>query len=178
MAIPPDQPATAADNLPIRALLEERRLLLAYISVFARDRDAAEDILQEAMLLALRQRFDRVDHARAWIRVTSRNLAFSEGRRRQRRVTLLPEDVLELLDPVWDDEADSPPHDAQLAALRECFKHLSAAGKRLIDLRFFQGLDGEGVAKALGRPLNTVYVGLSRVYRRLAACIERRLERT
>jgi len=38
-----------------------------------------------------------------------------------------------------------------------------------------QQLDGDGIAQRIGRPVNTVYVGLSRIYRRLADCIQRRL---
>lgn len=173
MATPTNETAPA-DDLPIRTLLEERDLLLAYINVFTHNIDAAEDILQDAMMLALRQRFADISQARGWIRVTARNLALSEGRRKQRRGKLLPDDVLELLEPVWGEDT-SDPHREKVAALRTCFAHLSASGQRLIDLRFNHGLSGEAIASAVGRPLNTVYVGLTRVYRRLANCIERRL---
>jgi RNA polymerase sigma-70 factor, ECF subfamily len=170
-------PETPADDLPMRTLLEERGLLLGYINVIVRDLHAAEDILQEALVIALRQRFEHVDHARAWIRVTARNLALNESRRKQRRAGMLSDEVLELLEPTWRAEGDGPSHGERLAALRSCCEQLSDAGKRLIDLRYHQNLDGEGIAEALGRPLNTVYVGLSRVYRRLAGCIETRLGR-
>jgi RNA polymerase sigma-70 factor (ECF subfamily) len=165
------------DDAPMRALLEERGLLLGYINAIVRDLHASEDVLQEALLLALRQRFADVGHARAWIRVTARNLALNEGRRRQRRAAPLSDEALDLLEPAWDAEAAGAAHGERLAALRACCEQLPAAGRKLIELRYRQGLDGAGIAAALGRPLNTVYVGLSRVYRRLSACIERRLER-
>ncbi len=170
--------APPADDAPMRTLLEERGLLLGYINVIVRDLHAAEDILQEALMLALRQRFADVGHAQAWIRVTARNLALNEGRRRQRRAKPLSDDILELLEPAWDEEGDGPAHGERLAALRACCERLSDAGKRLIDLRYHRKLDGAGMAAALGRPLNTVYVGLSRVYRRLSTCIEQRMQQS
>ena len=161
---------------PMATLLAERGLLLAYINVIMRDLHAAEDVLQEALLVAMSETFTGDDHARAWIRVTARNLALAARRRRQRGA-VLADDVLDLLEPEWRHEAeDGHAHGARLAALRACCDLLSGAAKRLIDLRFTSGLDGSGIAAALGRPINTVYVGLSRVYRRLAECIATRLE--
>lgn len=162
-------------ELPMRTLLEERSLLLAYINVIVCDLHAAEDILQEALMLAMRQPFASVDHARGWIRVTVRNLSLNERRRKQRRA-VLSDAALALLEPAWKQEGDGAPQGERLAALRACSEELSDAGKRLIDLRYHRGLDGDGMAAELGRPLNTVYVGLSRVYRRLADCIQRRLD--
>jgi len=170
---PPDpQPAVAKP--PMQALLAERGLLLAYINVMLRDLHGAEDILQEALLLAMKHPFTDADHARAWIRVTARNLALAEGRRRGRGA-VLSQEMLDQLEPLWRDEAGSHVHGERIAALRACCDLLPEPARRLIDLRFRDQLDGVGIAARIGRPLNTVYVGLSRIYRRLADCIQRRL---
>lgn len=160
---------------PLRALLAERGLLLAYIQVILPDAHAAEDVLQDALLLAMRTTFRDIDHARAWIRVTARNLALNEGRRRQRRAGALPADVLDDLEPLWDEQVQGPAMTERMAALRACCAQLPARARQLLQLRFERNLDGAGIGAAIGRPLNTVYVSLSRIYRRLAACIGRRL---
>jgi RNA polymerase sigma-70 factor (ECF subfamily) len=159
----------------MQALLAERGILLAYINVMLRDLHGAEDILQEALLLAMDQPFVDANHARAWIRATARNLALAE-RRRRGRGAMLSDDVLQLLEPAWREEAGEGAHGERIAALRACCDGLSEAARRLLDLRFQGGLDGQAIAARIGRPLNTVYVGLSRIYRRLAECIQRRLE--
>lgn len=170
---PPDpQPAVAKP--PMQALLAERGLLLAYINAVLRDLHGAEDILQEALLLAMKHPFTDADHARAWIRVTARNLAHAERRRRSRGAILSP-DMLDQLEPAWREEAGGHVHGERIAALRACCDLLPETARRLIDLRFRDQLDGDGISARIGRPVNTVYVGLSRIYRKLADCIQRRL---
>lgn len=164
----------APGKASMQALLAERGILLAYINSMLRDLHGAEDILQEALMLAMDQVFTDTDHARAWIRVTARNLALAEGRRRGRGARLSDE-VLELLQPIWREEAGDRTHGERIAALRVCCDALPETAKRLLDLRFQGDLDGQAIAARIGRPLNTVYVGLSRTYRRLAECIQRRL---
>lgn len=165
-------PSPSSDHL--RAVLDQRSLLLGYINAITRDLHAAEDILQESLVLATRQHFNDDGHAQAWIRVTARNLALAELRRRTRRPTALSEEAFALLEPAWD-EAAKDGQGARLEALRECSAGLSTAARTLLDLRFRDGLDGASIAAFLGRPLNTIYVSLSRIYRRLADCIVQRL---
>ncbi len=168
-------PGGAVDDA-MRVLLQERGLLLGYINAIVRDLHAAEDLLQEALMLAMRQRFEHADHARGWIRVTARNLAMNELRRRSRQGGALSDAVLDALEPSWDEEAASAGRAERLGLLRDCYAKLSARARLLVDLRFRQGLDGAAIAEQVGRPLNTVRVGLSRIYRRLAACMGVRME--
>ncbi|HYE08389.1 MAG TPA: sigma-70 family RNA polymerase sigma factor [Planctomycetota bacterium] len=166
--------AAAPDEAAMQALLAERGLLLAYINVIVRDLHASEDLLQEALVLAMRQRFAGVDHARGWIRVTARNLSLNHVRRadRRRRVS---DETLAQLESAWSEEAAGPSHGQRLAALRACSERLSPAAKRMLELRFVDGLACDAVATALRKPVNTVYVGMSRLYARLAKCIDQRL---
>jgi RNA polymerase sigma-70 factor (ECF subfamily) len=147
--------------------------------VIVRDLHAAEDILQEALVLATRQPFNDADHARGWIRVTIRNLAMNELRRRARHPAGISDEAMALLEPEWraveEDYSHGASHGDRLAALRACCEGISPAARQLLDLRFREGLDGAGIAERLGRPLNTVYVTLSRLYRRLSDCVSTRL---
>jgi len=169
----PTSPVPAQD--PLRAILEQRSLLLGYVNVIVRDLHAAEDILQEALVLATRQPFNDADHARGWIRVTIRNLAMNELRRRARHPAGISDEAMALLEPEWRALEEDYSHGERLAALRACCEGISPAARQLLDLRFREGLDGAGIAEKLGRPLNTVYVTLSRLYRRLSDCVTTRL---
>ena len=161
---------------PLRAILEQRSMLLGYAYAIVRDLHMAEDILQEALILATREQFQSADHARGWIRVTVRNLAMNELRRRARHPVGISDETMALLEPEWQAAADEPYHHGErLAALRACCDALSEPVRQLLDLRFREGLDGAAIAARLGRPLNTIHVGLSRSYRRLADCISARL---
>jgi RNA polymerase sigma factor (sigma-70 family) len=180
MELPRDHLASveqaAADQDHLRAVLDQRALLLGYINAIVRDLHAAEDILQESLVLATRQRFNDVPHAQGWIRVTARNLALAELRRRTRRPATLSDEAFALLEPAWEEATgDGHPHGARLEALRACCAGLSASARQLLELRFHEGLEGAAISARISRPLNTVYVGLSRTYRRLAECIAQRL---
>jgi len=176
---PTDQASAAqasADQGHLRAILDQRALLLGYVNAIVRDLHAAEDILQESLVLATRQQFNDTHHAQGWIRVTARNLALAELRRRARRPATLSDEAFALLEPAWEAAAgESHPQGARLEALRACCAGLSTAARQLLDLRFREGLEGAAISARLSRPLNTVYVGLSRTYRRLAECIAQRL---
>jgi RNA polymerase sigma-70 factor, ECF subfamily len=164
----------ASGDAAMQTLLAERGLLLAYINVIVRDLHAAEDLLQEALVLAMRQRFSGVDHARGWIRVTARNLSLNHARRADRRKRV-SDAALAQLEADWADEAAGPSHGQRLAALRACSERLSPAARRMIDLRFAEGRSCDAIAGTLGKPVNTIYVGMSRLYARLAECIRQRL---
>jgi RNA polymerase sigma factor (sigma-70 family) len=176
MEIPPQPLPLSPDQGHLRELLDQRALLLGYINAIVRNLHSAEDILQESLVLATKQSFNDAHHAQAWIRVTARNLSLAELRRVSRRPATLSEEAFALLEPAWEAAADEEhSQGARLEALRACSAGLSATARQLLDLRFREGLDGAAIAARLGRPLNTVYVGLSRTYRRLADCIGRRL---
>ena len=82
--------------------------------------------------------------------------------------------VLDLVEADWarrDEEAADRRH----GALRACLEQLSPYVQELIRLRYGEGLSGAGLAKALNRQVNTVYVALSRAHNTLATCIRTRL---
>ena len=83
--------------------------------------------------------------------------------------------VLELLEDHWS-SGDAAPASAR-KALRECVEKLSPYARQLIQMRYVDDLSGQEVAERLNRSPNTVYVALSRTYRHLAGCVERRLAR-
>ena len=62
-------------------------------------------------------------------------------------------------------------------AVRACVKKLSPYAQQLIRMRYVDELSALEVAERLNRSPNTIYVALSRTYRYLAGCVERRLAR-
>lgn len=130
----------------------------------------AEDLAQETLLTAYRS-LDGVepDKLHAWVRAVARNKHVDLLRRRG--------DVV-VTDAVPDraDSADGP-LDAMLAAANReevqlLLEGLSPEDKQLVELKYVEELSLQEVAARVGRPVNTVKVGLFRARKRLRARIQ------
>jgi RNA polymerase sigma-70 factor (ECF subfamily) len=160
----------------LRLLISGRVLLLAYIQAIVRDSHLAEDVLQEISVLAVRKCNEIVDesHFRAWIRRAARLESMNVLRRHQKLSTAMPEPVLEALEAHWDNFDDEWALD-RVDALRHCVGKLTVNSQQLLRMRYHEGVSGVALADRLGKPVNTVYVALSRIHRTLADCVARRL---
>jgi RNA polymerase sigma-70 factor (ECF subfamily) len=131
----------------------------------------AEDLAQETILATYRN-LDGIEPGslHAWVRTVARNKHLDLVRRQARIVTLasVPESL---------DSDDDPLAAALAAADREAtvrlLSNLSPTDRRLIELKYMEDYSVDEVAVILGRPANTVKVGLFRARKRLKAHIER-----
>jgi RNA polymerase sigma-70 factor (ECF subfamily) len=157
----------------VRLLLSERAMLLGYIGSLVRDSHLAEDIFQDVALIVLRKRDELSDSS--GFPVWARKIARLESMNVLRRETKLPrpldQSVLDVLDRHWtqSDEGPAP------AALRACVTRLTERSRKLVELRYRDGLSGKRLAERLAQPLNTVYVTLARIHRALSECVRGRL---
>ena len=159
----------------LRVLLSGRLLLLAYVRSIVRDPHMAEDIFQEVSLLALRKRAEVVDetHFQAWIRRAARLEAMNALRREKRQNQVLPEAVLDALDPHWENQrADLAERRAEWLA--QCLTRLTDRARQIVVWRYGDGLAPQRLAERLERPINTVYVALARIHKTLGDCIRRK----
>lgn len=162
----------------MRLFVEQRAPLLGFLRAIVGSRERAEDLLQDLAVLLLRKHADipNPEAFPGWIRRAAR----FEARNAMRRVRAveLDEAALDALEaawaPAWAGGKDGG-EDVRIAALERCLAGLSPTARRLVELRYRQGLDCAALAERLGRPLNTVYVGLSRLHRALEDCIRGRL---
>ena len=161
----------------ILAMLEpERRKQLALARSILRDAQLAEDVHQD-MLMKVCQNvatFDGPRHLRDWSWKVLRNRCYEVIRQSKYRPVLLDPSVLELVD---DELAsrDSEEVERRAAALKSCLEGLTANARKIVRLRFFEGLQGKEVAAQLGRKPDAVYKALQRIYTTLGECIRRRL---
>jgi RNA polymerase sigma-70 factor, ECF subfamily len=158
-------------------LLSHRAMLLGYIASIVRDPDLAEDVFQNVAVVVLDKAgvVARDEEFPAWARRVARYESLTALRKRKRSPELLDQSVLELLEDEWS-AADGAPAPAR-KALRECVEKLSPYAQQLIRMRYVDELSALDVADRLNRSPNTIYVALSRTYRHLAGCVERRLAR-
>lgn len=87
-AVPDPAAADAATKRDIAALLPELR---AFARFLARDRVAADDLVQDALVraLAAASRFERGTNLKAWLFTILRNAFYEQGRRRRREAAVL-----------------------------------------------------------------------------------------
>ena len=164
------------EDIVVRFLVSNRPHLLAFIRGIVRDRGLAEDVYQDVCVSVVlkRDEIDDVGHLRNWCRQAARFRAIDALRKRNSGAYVMDQAVLDLVEADWaqrDDQTFERRHDA----LRACLEQLSPYVQELIRLRYGEGLTGAGLAKALNRQVNTVYVALSRAHNTLAACIRARL---
>ncbi len=131
----------------------------------------AEDLAQETILATYRN-LDGIEPGslHAWVRTVARNKHLDLVRRQARLVTVAS--IPESSDP------DDDPLACALAGsdreeTRKLLSRLSPGDRRLIELKYLDDRSVEEVAVVLGRPVNTVKVGLFRARKRLRAQIER-----
>lgn len=180
-----------AEALVVRLFHEEGRSLVRLARLFVDDRNAAEDLVQEAFLRLARHahRIDDVDKAPAYLRSIVLNLARDHNRRGL--VSLRHHATAAHNDPItgqagpagWSSESPdeelvrSDEHRRILAAVRS----LPIRQRDCVTLRYFAELGIEAIAGTLGLSPNSVKThlqrGLANLERSLADTVDEPSER-
>jgi len=153
-----------------------RRSLVAYAYACGHDLDLAEDLAQEAVVIALREReryFAEADLG-AWLIAIVRNLWFRERTRRGRRRhdSAALHDLASDLFTADDDGMD---WDGERRALAGCLASLPPGDRALIDGRFADDADYQTLAQRHARSLVWVKVRMHRLRTGLLDCVRRHL---
>lgn len=144
--------------------------LFAIAVLMLRDRSAAEDAVQEALIRAWRDLPALRDPARVdgWLRRLVVHAAYDEARRGRRHradLILLPGRT----EPAVGDEADAV---AERDVLNRAFRRLTVEHRAAIVLRHYLALSVPEVADNLGIPLGTAKSRIHHAERALRAALE------
>ena len=161
-----------AEALVVRLFESEGRSLVRLARLFVDDRDAAEDIVQEAFLRLARSagRIDAIDRAPAYLRSIVLNLARDHNRRglvSLRHRAAAGRDIDVVVDAAGDELVRSEDHRRVLAAVRD----LPTRQRDCITLRYFEECSIDQIAATLGVSVNSVKTHL----RRAMAALDRDL---
>ncbi|XAL99966.1 sigma-70 family RNA polymerase sigma factor [Phycisphaeraceae bacterium D3-23] len=164
-------PVAEADLM--RVLLREQPRLLAYIRSIVANQHLAEDVFQDVSVLALQARAELESemHLSHWLRRTARHKALSAAQKKANRVHSLSQQTLDLLENEWD-QAEQVDLAEQVRKLEYCVDRLPESGRRLIQMRYREGLSGKAIAERIGRKTEAVYMALSRLRVALKKCVE------
>jgi RNA polymerase sigma factor (sigma-70 family) len=158
--------APSADDLVVRLFRTEGRSLVRLARLFVDDRDAAEDLVQEAFLRLARHAGDieTVERAPAYLRSIVLNLARDHNRRGL--VSLRHQSAagreLGLDDDPTDRVADRLARDDDHAAVIEQVRRLPIRQRDCITLRYFEECSIDEIAATLGLSANSVKTHLRR----------------
>lgn len=151
-----------AEELVVRLFQTEGRSLVRLARLFVDDKDAAEDLVQEAFLRLARHagNIDALERAPAYLRSIVLNLARDHNRRglvSLRHHPTVGREV-DVADTIADQLVKSEEHQGVLDAVRR----LPNRQRDCITLRYFEELSIAGIASTLGLSNNSVKTHLKR----------------
>ncbi len=160
-------------NEILKNLLKDRSELLAYAWSWVRDVHIAEDLFQEVCLAAVEKRdqIHSISHLKGWVRKALRYECVNVMRKMKVENRLIQSDVAGLLDVAWADSSEEISDNQFAEALVPCLEKLTPYMRKVIDLRYFEGLKGAKLANRLDRKLETVYTALTRAHNALRECM-------
>jgi RNA polymerase sigma-70 factor (ECF subfamily) len=150
--------------------------LFGVILRICRDREVAEEVLQE-VFVAVWRRADRYDPVRGvspitWLCAIARNRAIDRARTLGRRAPDRPlDEAAEISDarPLADAAVE---RSEEHARLERCLDELEPKHAQAVRTAFFDGLTYESLAEAFGVPLGTMKSWIRRSLIRLKDCLE------
>lgn len=164
-------------NSLVRILVRERVKMLAYIQALVRKADLSEDLFQDVCALAVEKAssIENEAHFMNWLRTTARFVSLSALQKREQRNRSLDDELLDMLEPEWQQEDLFEASD-RAEALRHCLDQLPPRARNLVQKRYLEEMPYTELAKSVGRPVGSLYVTFSRIFAALGNCITNRLQ--
>ncbi len=155
--------------------------LRSFIRALVWDRSEFEDVFQTAVL-TLWKKFDTYDESRPfgpWARGVAMKEVLQMRRESGRRPTpFSPETVQAILESFELKEAKLADSSNEQEALEKCVGVLPQRWRKLLELRYREGLRLSDLATRIGNSLAATQRDISRARQQLAECVKRRLAST
>jgi RNA polymerase sigma-70 factor (ECF subfamily) len=161
----------------IRRVLSDRASLLGYVRSLGLDEHLAEDVFQNVCLVVI-EKFEQAknwNHFGAWVRTIARFEAMNAARRQRKTGQLFDERIIDILDQHWNQYEQESERLDRAAIVQRCIERLTPYARKLLRLRYQEGMRGADLAAAVQRKVQSVYVALSRAHKAVGACVARSL---
>ncbi|TWU38528.1 RNA polymerase sigma factor [Novipirellula artificiosorum] len=164
----------------LRSAFECREELVTYARALLGNYAAAEDAVQEAMLVvvAKHDQFEEGTAVLAWCRSIVRIEVLRAKQRHQRERTLAQRVLDDAIDAAFSEfQSSRTSHERELRrdALARCIGQISDRGKRVLEARFIDELGYPQIGKRLSMSIEAVRKALFRVKKQVRECVETRL---
>ena len=167
----------------LKAAFGCRTELLAYARSLLGNFAAAEDAVQEAMVVVMNKydQFQEGTSILAWCRAIVRFEALRAKRQYQKERSLAQQLVDDAVDAAFDEFQEGRNHDESAShreAIRHCLERLPDRGRAVLELRFADGLGYKQIGDQLGMTIEAVRKSLFRTKKQIHLCVESRLRVT
>ena len=164
--------ARAGDHAAFGRLVEAIHYdLRIFVAVRLSDQDLVEEVVQAALITSWRSlaRFEGRGSFVSWVKGIALNHLRKQlsARARARTPARNLDDLL-----AHEDVRALDHEDERLDLLRRCLNRLGSGVRRVLDLRYREGLDLDALAVRLGKSTGTLAVQFHRVRKTLRTCIE------
>jgi RNA polymerase sigma-70 factor (ECF subfamily) len=154
-------------------------MLRAWLRHLGGDREQVDEAVQETVVWCCEYADDFMPGTSfgAWARSVARFRLLAIWRDRGRADDQLDEALAAAIPQAeWDAAAEGG--DRRRDALSRCLEDMPGNTRRLVELTYRDGCDAATVANRLASSVNAIYLALSKLRRRLRACVERRVGAT
>lgn len=161
------------DDLFIQRFIQHQSRLYRFIAALAPNRADAEELFQEASLIAwkARARFEAGREMFPWLCGIARNLLRAYFRKQGRQVSSLDPAVLDQLSERLVEEEGALEH--RLEALADCLNRLPPRQRHLVESYYRECQTVKDFASSLNLGAEAAYKTLQRIRSALRACIEK-----
>lgn len=153
-----------------RLLMNSQKVIYAYILSMVHNCPDADDIMQETMTL-MWERFDEFQQGTnfgAWGIKISR-FKILKYYRAKGKEQLFDESLMEQISDCYHRKMDEMK--IRVSALQECLKKLNKRDKKLVEIRYEQGMKITELAEKIDRPVQGIYKAMARIHAVLQRCV-------
>lgn len=154
-----------------RLLMNSQKVIYAYILSMVHNCPDADDIMQETMTL-MWERFDEFEPGTnfgAWGVKIARFKVLKHYKSKAKTEELFDESLLNQVSDCYHRKMDEMK--IRVSALQECLKKLDKRDKKLVRIRYEQGMKITELAAQIDRPVQGLYKALARIHAVLHRCV-------
>ncbi|AQT67837.1 RNA polymerase sigma factor [Anaerohalosphaera lusitana] len=163
----------------LRLFVTNQKRIQTYILMLVPNHNDADDIFQEVATV-MWSKFDQFKpgtNFAAWGIKIAHNCVRAHYRKQSKQSKILEHDVLDIIanrtGELMDQQTD--PQSRYVDALRKCLGKLDTKDRKIVQMRYEQGLPPQQIADRFSRNRMGIYRTLSRIHNVLVQCIRHRL---
>jgi len=161
----------------LREALGCRVELMAYARAVLGNYTAAEDVVQEAMLVVMKKfhQFREGKSMLAWCRAIVRLEVLRVKQQRRREQTLAERLLDDAIDAAFEELQKARRRDdaeSRREALERCLQRVSQRGRRVLEARFVDELSYQQIGERVGMTVEAVRKALFRIKKQVRSCVE------
>ena len=173
--IPQESEKSQLTELFLTQLLENQHRIYTSIVIKVPNAVDADDVMQEVMMTMWRKfpEFQPGTNFLAWANRIAHFCILSFRKKQKTDKLQFGDQVLEIIQDKVIPQLDDI--DARVQALEDCIGKMSDKDRRLVQMRYVEGLKTKDVAQKLNRPIQGLYKVMARIQNALLDCVSYKL---